>query len=530
VWLGTLGSGEVLVSSKNSSLQAAPLSEIAPKVSVIIPTYNSARFLPEALESVFSQNYADYEVIVVDDGSTDGTTAVLQPYAGRIRYLYQPNAGSAAARNTGLDMGRGEYIVFLDADDLLLPGKLREQAAFLEVRASIGAVHSGWHLINEAGEHLSCVEPWRWAPTLDLETWLRFNPMCMGSMMFRQFWLESIGYFDPEFRQAQDSEMLLRLLLQGCQIEWIYRPTLSYRVYPESTIRKNAAQQYRFTMGVLDKFFQSPNLPEKVRAMENETRYRRMVWLSRHLFSCGRREDMILSLREAFAYSSWPPAQTAFAIFKTYLGLRAHGLTLDQIKQVWPYLRESSGMDEADWQQVNCLFRWWASRNTGIEGGHFNDFTFLWHYWLAALQQPPTKTTVFPESYMDWWVYVWWYVIRGNEARVYREVEARFGSTSTQQLVQYIQLCLVMGSNRVEPKQVVQFWQQLVTLGLVATDEAKAVTAIFLSFFGQSVLNRRWPHAWQSLKLALYQGLHPLALRAWAGFVYNTWHYLRNYK
>jgi hypothetical protein len=87
-----------------------------------------------------------------------------------------------------------------------------------------------------------------------------------------------------------------------------------------------------------------------------------------------------------------------------------------------------------------------------------------------------------------------------------------------------------MGSNRVEPKQVVQFWQQLVTLGLVATDEAKAVTAIFLSFFGQSVLNRRWPHAWQSLKLALYQGLHPLALRAWAGFVYNTWHYLRNYK
>ena len=95
-----------------------------PLVSVIIPTYNSAGYIEEALESVFEQTLQDFEIIVVDDGSTDGTGEVLRKYGDRIRYIYQENNGPASARNGGIRVARGEYIAFLDADDLWVSTKL----------------------------------------------------------------------------------------------------------------------------------------------------------------------------------------------------------------------------------------------------------------------------------------------------------------------------------------------------------------------------------------------------------------------
>ncbi|MFM6207508.1 glycosyltransferase family 2 protein, partial [Planktothrix sp.] len=88
-----------------------------PRVSVIIPTYNCDRFLPEAIDSVLMQTYQDYEIIVIDDGSTDQTCQVLESYKHKIRYFYQENQGSAVARNLGIKQAQGEFIAFLDADD-----------------------------------------------------------------------------------------------------------------------------------------------------------------------------------------------------------------------------------------------------------------------------------------------------------------------------------------------------------------------------------------------------------------------------
>ena len=97
-----------------------------PRVSVIIPAYNRADLIEETLDSVFAQTYRDYEIIVVDDGSTDDTRAVLAPLAaaGKLRYTYQENAGLPAARNTGIRMAAGQYVAFLDSDDLFTPDKL----------------------------------------------------------------------------------------------------------------------------------------------------------------------------------------------------------------------------------------------------------------------------------------------------------------------------------------------------------------------------------------------------------------------
>jgi len=102
-----------------------------PSVSVIIPTYNRARYVTKAIESVLAQTYHDYEIIVIDDGSTDNTKEVLQPYMDRIRYIYQQNAGVSAARNTGISEARGEWIAFLDSDDEWLPEKLDVQMEYV---------------------------------------------------------------------------------------------------------------------------------------------------------------------------------------------------------------------------------------------------------------------------------------------------------------------------------------------------------------------------------------------------------------
>ena len=99
-----------------------------PKVSVIIPTYNGAQYIKQAVDSVLAQTYDDYEIIVVDDGSTDDTAELLRPYGDRITYLYQENRKLPAARNTGIRTARGQYLAFLDSDNLFLPHKLAAQA------------------------------------------------------------------------------------------------------------------------------------------------------------------------------------------------------------------------------------------------------------------------------------------------------------------------------------------------------------------------------------------------------------------
>jgi glycosyltransferase involved in cell wall biosynthesis len=109
-------------------------------ISVIITTYNYERYLVEAVDSVLAQSHLPQEVIVVDDGSTDGTAITVQRFGGRIRYDYQPNGGIGAARNRGLELARGQLLAFLDADDLWLPDKLERQLAALMIEPDLDMV------------------------------------------------------------------------------------------------------------------------------------------------------------------------------------------------------------------------------------------------------------------------------------------------------------------------------------------------------------------------------------------------------
>jgi hypothetical protein len=118
-------------------LEASRLSDLQPSVSVVIPCYNGATFLRETLDSVQTQTLPPLEVLVVDDGSTDDSAAIAETYGSPVRVIRQPNQGESVARNRGIDEARGEWVAFLDADDLWLPGKLAEQARVMtqETRA-----------------------------------------------------------------------------------------------------------------------------------------------------------------------------------------------------------------------------------------------------------------------------------------------------------------------------------------------------------------------------------------------------------
>ncbi len=109
-----------------------------PRFSVIIPAYNAEKYLAQTIESVFSQTDQSYEVIVVDDGSTDRTLQILRSFEPRIKVLSKPNGGPASARNAAIKNSSGDYLAFLDSDDLWMPGKLEKQAAFLEKNPKIG--------------------------------------------------------------------------------------------------------------------------------------------------------------------------------------------------------------------------------------------------------------------------------------------------------------------------------------------------------------------------------------------------------
>lgn len=191
-------------------------------ISVIMPVYNGAEFLAEAVASIAAQAYQPLEIIVVDDGSTDETATVVLRLGNGIRYFYQPNQGPAAARNAGLAIAQGELIAFLDVDDLWPADKLAQQMACLNANAETQVVWGQTLLRPYQGDapefpHL----PPNWMPVL-------------GSLLCRKAVFERVGGFDPTMRFGEDVDWFIRLREQQVVIEKSSALGLLYRVRPGS--------------------------------------------------------------------------------------------------------------------------------------------------------------------------------------------------------------------------------------------------------------------------------------------------------
>jgi glycosyltransferase involved in cell wall biosynthesis len=124
------------------------------RISVIIPAFNRAHLIGETIESVLAQTFREFELIVVDDGSTDRTAEVVRSYDGPIRYRFQPNQGRSSARNAGYAASRGEYICFLDSDDVLAPQMLERLAGMLDARDELGFVYCDSQFVDQSGAPL----------------------------------------------------------------------------------------------------------------------------------------------------------------------------------------------------------------------------------------------------------------------------------------------------------------------------------------------------------------------------------------
>lgn len=179
-------------------------------VSIVIPCYNQASFLSEAIDSALHQSYSSIEVIVVDDGSTDETSSVARSY-NQIRYVRQTNCGVTVARNVGLEMSCGAYVVFLDADDRLLPDAVETGVKNLEVNPDYALVFGTFHRIDVNGEkkggpHFFELKPYGFPDFLERN--LIGNP---GVALYRRGALLSVNGFDPTNQAAGDYDLYLRI-------------------------------------------------------------------------------------------------------------------------------------------------------------------------------------------------------------------------------------------------------------------------------------------------------------------------------
>ncbi|MEJ2010055.1 MAG: glycosyltransferase family A protein [Acidobacteriota bacterium] len=201
-----------------------------PLVSVIIPSYNSGRYLSDALRSVFEQDYQPIEVIVVNDGSTDETASVVRSFNKNIIYTFQSNQGPASARNAGLRMSHGDFIAFLDADDYWPENKLRAQMSHFMENPKTEIVLGRTRCIGLYTDAERSIRFERFDNTM-------IN-VCLGSGVFKKSVFDKVGFFDESLRYYEDHDWFLRAREQRTTMVILKRVTLLNRRHQHSLSHK----------------------------------------------------------------------------------------------------------------------------------------------------------------------------------------------------------------------------------------------------------------------------------------------------
>ncbi len=238
----------------------------SPLVSVIVPAYNQADFLPETIQSVLNQTYPNFELIIVNDASTDHTDQVMAGFTDpRIRYIvHESNQRLSAARNTGINASKGEILFLLDADDLFHPQKLEAHVRFLAEHPEIGVSYNARFELNHSSNTIR--EMWRPPLSVGLRDLLLAFPFAPSDTVIRREWAFKVGLFDPAVGTAEDTDFPCRLALAGCQFAGIDR-ALNYRRYHSGRGRKNLPGRISDVERVQEAIFADPRCPQEVRAL-----------------------------------------------------------------------------------------------------------------------------------------------------------------------------------------------------------------------------------------------------------------------
>lgn len=226
-----------------------------PLVSVIIPNYNYASYVREAIDSVLAQTYSNIEIIVVDDGSKDESKIILESYGNKIKAIFQQNQGVSAARNNGIEQSKGEFIAFLDADDVWLPQKIEKQIERFSGDESLGLVHVGVEDIDADGNilqaHLDGLEG-----DVSHELLLFTRAVILGGgsgIMIRHSILKEIGGFDSRLSTSADWDVIYQVS-NRYKVGFIAEILLKYRIHG-SNMHGNIPRMEREMMLCFEKAF-----------------------------------------------------------------------------------------------------------------------------------------------------------------------------------------------------------------------------------------------------------------------------------
>jgi len=232
-------------------------SSSTPLVSIIIPAYNAEKFVLEAIHSVLQQHYAPLEILLIDDGSNDGTAALVQREAPQVKIIQQPNAGVAAARNTGLRHVTGNYICFLDADDGWFPGKLEAQVNYLQQHPEVGVVFHKWYVWKPDGNGAynppqRSEDPISGEIDPELSGWIypRLLLDCVvhtSTVMMRRTVADDIGFFDTALETGEDYDDWLRVS-RKFQIHKLTGTYSFYRAAPGSLTSAPKSQNNEYNV------------------------------------------------------------------------------------------------------------------------------------------------------------------------------------------------------------------------------------------------------------------------------------------
>jgi glycosyltransferase involved in cell wall biosynthesis len=302
-----------------------------PIVSVIIPTYNRGNLVVEAVTSVLHQTFPNYEIVVVDDGSTDGTAEILSSFVqkGLIRYFYQVNQGLARARNRGIAESKGEIISFLDSDDLFEPELLQTQVEYLNHHPDAGLVNTGFCKFHKDGidsefRDTSWFSGWIYPQILTY--WLTL--MAIDTVAVPRYVLDDVGYFDEHFKKSEDLD-LWRRIARKYPFGHVARSLARVRVH-EGTLSYDKTETEQYFLNYLDKaFFEDGNLSRVFRRRAYSRLYSNLAY---NLLGEETKSHILLARsysKKALMYSPFNPNGFAAYLFSFFgnnmrnLGLQA---------------------------------------------------------------------------------------------------------------------------------------------------------------------------------------------------------------
>jgi glycosyltransferase involved in cell wall biosynthesis len=205
-------------------------------VSVIIPVYNSEEYIAEAVESVLGQSYGNFEIVIIDDGSTDNTLSILEPYrvAPHFRIIRQANAGPSSARNQGIRYSQGKYCAFLDADDIMMPERLKLQVDAMEEQKDIGLVYTDLMTFNKEGiihrTKKAFTNPYSGNV---LDKLLVENFITTSTVMVRKSCFDEVPLFDESISHSEDYKMWLNIA-ERFKLGYVDLPLVKYRYHANS--------------------------------------------------------------------------------------------------------------------------------------------------------------------------------------------------------------------------------------------------------------------------------------------------------